>query len=497
MPGKTIQPPRENNLTDRNVAPLSFLQQTGSLLDGAIFYGVLTLIALTAVPYGTVDPWSESIFEAAVFGLTILWLLEGSLRGTWWGREHRLLLPPLALVLFALMQTVPLGRYGGSVALGETLVNRTISADPFETWRFAQKLLAVALTLGLLLRYASTMRRLRLLIYLVVGIGVASAVFGLARAAMPTDVLGSIGNRLLADSSYGQFENRNHFAFLMEMSIGLVLGLIIGDRAHKRRLVLYALAGLTLWAALLLTHSRGGALSLVIEIPFFFFLFITIRNASQTKGSRDGQLTTDRLSIKERSAKPPLRSRPWITTVVGGVLLLVAAGASVIIIGGDETITRLELTPTEFSARTAGPPKVLRPQIWQATLKLIKENPVVGVGFAGYSVAIPQYLKSSGEWTLEQAHNDYLELLASGGLIGAGLGLWFLIAFLRTARERLRGASAFCLAARCGALAGVLAVAAHSLFDFGLHITINSLVCCTLIVLAVKSCGDRQIQQPA
>ena len=497
MPGKTIQPPPENNLSDRNAAPLSFLQQMGRLLDGAIFYGVLSLIALTAVPYGTVDPWSESIFEAAVFGLTILWLVEGSLRGAWWGREHRLLLPLLALVLFAMVQTLPLWTYGGSAALGGARVNRTLSADPFETWRFAHKLLAVALTLGLLLRYASTMHRMRLLIYLVIGIGVASAVFGLVREEMPTSMLGSIGNRLLANGSYGQFENRNHFAFLMEMSIGLVLGLIAADWAHKKRLILYALAAVTLWAALLLTHSRGGALSLVIEIPFFFFLLITMRNVSLSRGSHNGRPNTDRLITRERSAKTSLRSRPWITAVVGGVLLLAAAGVSVIIIGGDETVTRLELTPTEFTARTAGPPKVLRPQIWQATLKLIRENPIAGVGFAGYAVAIPQYLNAAGDWTLEQAHNDYLELLASGGLVGSALGVWFLIVFFTMARQRLRGASSFCRAVRCGSLAGLLALAAHSFFDFGLHITINSLACAILIVLAVKGCGHMQLQQPA
>jgi O-antigen ligase len=386
------------------------------------------------------------------------------------------LLPLLALVLFALVQTVPLWGYGGSVALGETLVNRTISADPFETWRFAQKLLAVALTLGLLLRYASTMRRLRLLIYLVIGIGVGSAVFGLARAALPTDVLGSIGNRLSADSSYGQFENRNHFAFLMEMAIGLLMGLIVADWAHKRRLVLYALAGLTLWAALLLTHSRGGVLSLLFEVPLFFLLFTNVRNVSKSK----------RNSKESTVSEKGLRASRTVTSIVAGCLIIAGVVASVIFIGGDETIRRLERTPDEFVSRTNDPPKMARPQIWKATLELIKENPLVGVGFAGYSVAIPQYLKSSGERTPEQAHNDYLELLASGGLVGAGLGLWFFGIFKRLAKVRLLEATGFHQALSCGALAGLFAVAVHSFFDFGLHITVNSLVCAGLIVLAVK-----------
>jgi hypothetical protein len=54
------------------------------------------------------------------------------------------------------------------------------------------------------------------------------------------------------------------------------------------------------------------------------------------------------------------------------------------------------------------------------------------------------------------------------------------------ARQRLRAAPPFLQAIRCGALAGLFAVALHSFFDYGLHITINTLVCAILLVLSVK-----------
>src|SRR6266850_6107585 len=235
--------------------PPSLRRQIRRLLDGAIFYGLLILIALVAVPYGTVDPWWDSIFEAAVFGFTILWLLEGLLRGTWLEPTHRLLIPLLILVVFALAQSMGLWKYDGGAALAGTRLSWTISADPFGTWRFAHKLLAITLTLGLLLRYSSSRRRLRVLIYLVVTVALASALFGLVRAASPRAVMGLVGDRLSQSGSYGQFENRNHFALLMEMAIGLILGLSFGDRSHRKLLFLYLLSGLILWAALLLTHS--------------------------------------------------------------------------------------------------------------------------------------------------------------------------------------------------------------------------------------------------
>jgi O-antigen ligase len=450
----------------------SFRERLRRFLEGVIFCGVLTLISLTAVPYGTVDAWWESIFESAAFILGILWILEATLGCSGLVREHRLLLPLFALVVFALIQSLPLGKSAGGPALAGTFVNHAASADPFETWRFALKLSAITLTLGLLLRYVSSVTRLQILIYVVIGIALASALFGLLRAELPRSVWDPTWSRLTPDQSYGQFENRNHFAFLMEMAIGLVLGLMVSGRALRTRLALYFLSGLALWAALLLTHSRGGVLSLMLEIPFFFFLYGRFRNVPDSKNN---------------PAPEGKRSFSLAKKVVFATFILAAVAASVILIGGDETITRFESTPDEFAARNVGPPKILRPQIWRGTLELIKDHPLVGVGFAGYSVAIPRYLRSSGEWALQQAHNDYLEVLASGGVIGGALLAWFLSIFAKTTLNRPRSDSQSTRAVKCGAVAGLFAVAVHSLFDFGLHITVNSLICTALVVVAVKS----------
>jgi hypothetical protein len=446
-------------------------------LDGTVFYGVLILIALVAVPYGTVDPWWESIFEAAVFGLAIVSLLEGTLRDAWFDKEHRLLLPLLGLLFFALVQSVPLWQYEGSKALAGITLHRTLSADPFETQRFVYKLLAILLTLGLLLRYSNTERRLRALVYLVVGIAFTSAIFGLVKGEVAERIASLAGERPSTSAGYAQFESRNHFAVLIEMAVGVLLGLAIGDRRRKKRLIIYASSGLIMCVALLLTHSRGGALSLAFEIPFFFLLLVSVRNSIKSPVRQKTKFRTSR----EKLLGPSLFARAAMFTV-----LLAAVGATVILIGGQETISRIEMTVAEFEARPSGPPKVMRPQIWQATGGLIWDNPVVGVGFAGYSMAIPGYLNSSGEWMLEQAHNDYLELQASGGLVGGALCLWFLVSFVTAARQRLRAAPPFLQAIRCGALAGLFAVALHSFFDYGLHITINTLVCAILLVLSVK-----------
>jgi O-antigen ligase len=125
-----------------------------------------------------------------------------------------------------------------------------------------------------------------------------------------------------------------------------------------------------------------------------------------------------------------------------------------------------------------------RAEMWAATWQVIKANPVAGVGFGGFEPAVTEFYDASGNWTLQQAHNDYLELLASGGVIAALIALWFVFALVRAARRQLHAASAFRRAACRGALVGLCGVALHSLVDFGLHITVNALVCVALIVIA-------------
>jgi O-antigen ligase len=108
----------------------------------------------------------------------------------------------------------------------------------------------------------------------------------------------------------------------------------------------------------------------------------------------------------------------------------------------------------------------------------------VGVGFGGYWMAITETHDGSGTLVPQQAHNDYLELLASGGVVGVAFALWFVCEALGLARRELRDPSHFRRAVAFGALAGLFGVAVHSLVDFGLHVTGNALLAVALLAIA-------------
>jgi O-antigen ligase len=166
------------------------------------------------------------------------------------------------------------------------------------------------------------------------------------------------------------------------------------------------------------------------------------------------------------------------------VALLTAAVFAIAFVGGDPFVARIDSVPDEFNRSTADS-YVLRQSIWRATWDLIKDHPVAGSGFGGYWIAITKYHHASGEITPQQAANDYLELLAGGGVIGFAIAIWLAVILGRVARSKLCRTSAYSRAATLGALAGILTVAVHSLVDFGLHITINAFVFAVLVSLLV------------
>ena len=92
---------------------------------------------------------------------------------------------------------------------------------------------------------------------------------------------------------------------------------------------------------------------------------------------------------------------------------------------------------------------------------------------------------------IEQAHNDYLDLAANGGVVAIGLAAWFVVAIVLRARSSLRSGDPYRRAASLGAVAGMLSIAVHSLVDFGLQVTGIAVV---FVVLMVISVADHRVE---
>jgi O-antigen ligase len=121
------------------------------------------------------------------------------------------------------------------------------------------------------------------------------------------------------------------------------------------------------------------------------------------------------------------------------------------------------------------------------TVDIIKTNPILGVGLGAFGVVYTGYDSRNGLLRLEQVHNDYLQVLSDGGIIGAALGLLFLVSLFRQGFARRESKDVFRRGVATGALAGCFAVLVHSFFDFTLHTPSNTLLFLILCALATMN----------
>lgn len=388
--------------------------------------------------------------------LPFAWALVPGLLFLLWTCFQLLLLPP-GLVAWLAPGRDPAP--GGEWLALSTSVADTRRAAAFVAW--ALLLHAVALAV---LDAGAARRRFR---QFGAAFGLLLALFALAQMASGTERIYGLflpldwqGTRTL----FGPFVNRNHFAAFANLLIPIALGLAlraasrlrrrIGPRANlRRRLValqapegaaaVYALVPpLALVAALVASGSRGGLIAFVGGLASLFVL--------------------------------RRRLRPAI------FVPLALLGLALTWYGSERVITRFRAAETEASGRTL---------IWRDALRHVPGYWLGGSGLNTFATAVSR----TTLWTLPRgatpwrepyetsvaqaprqgyralvgtplltwnsaAHNDYLQVLVESGVPGLLLALATLLAML----WRARGDP--------WVLAGLAAVALHSLVDFPLQI---------------------------
>jgi O-antigen ligase len=246
---------------------------------------------------------------------------------------------------------------------------------------------------------------------------------------------------------FGPFVNRNHFAGFVELTLPMSLvPLLLGRVRRERRIIVGILAVIPL-AALLLSASRGGIVSLGAELAFLLLILIL----RQTHGRQ---------------------------LYAGGIVLLMAFGL-VSWLGANQILTRfsglqtLEVTQSKRAA--------IRRGAWNIFL----DHPLLGTGLGTLQQVYPPYENLYDGKVVNHAHNDYLEALAETGILGGLCCAWFVVALFACALRFMQTeGNSFANTLRlCGwtACCGLLV---HSLVDFNLHIPSNLLLFLLMSLLA-------------
>lgn len=121
------------------------------------------------------------------------------------------------------------------------------------------------------------------------------------------------------------------------------------------------------------------------------------------------------------------------------------------------------LEPGDFASRLESS-SAQRIIIWRGALKMIKENPVFGVGFMNFYYQIPKYakLRPKERW---DTHHQYLKIAAEMGIIGlvVFLMLW-VVPFVRSWKLYMRTNDRFIRGIALAGMASVLGIAVVNMF---------------------------------
>ncbi len=441
-----------------------------SLASRFLFLTICTAIILSTLAYGTVHYWALSLFNLGALAILLLWAADSWRLKLLRISRNVLQLPLLGLIALGAIQLLPL-RPGTNTVLSTVEPARTLSLDPYSTRLVLVQLAALLVYFSATLVFTDTPRRLRLLVRTIIIFGFLLAVFGLTQSfTSPTKVYWF---RDFAQSTpFGPFINRHHFAGYMELTISLPLGLLFAGSLQKEKAFIYLFAAVLMGVALIMTGSRGGMISVVAEIIFLAVL----------SGFRRKYRTHKDQPKRSQFRGAALRATLAFALIIGVFL-------SVLTLGGEWTLSRFVGTVNTEDPTTG------RSHFWSVTVEMIKSHPVIGTGLGAFGVAYTRYDSRNGLFRLEQAHNDYLQVLSDSGILGAALGLFFIAMLFRIALKRCESSDPFRRGVAIGALSGCFAVLIHSFFDFTLHTTSNALLFLVLAALATLNGRVEEVQR--
>jgi O-antigen ligase len=443
------------------------------LPDKVITISLMLVVVFAALAHGVVEPWSIFIFELMTAVLMLMWMIKAVAdknltlvipQTTW---------PLMALVLLGLAQSMSWSDRGeGSDGAG---VRQSLSFDVDST-RGTMMVLCSLLALSVLAaNFLTGARQLRSLIKFLIFFGVVMGIFGLVQHFSGSTSIYWLRHAQVP--AFGPFFNRDHFAGYMELFIALPVALIVTRCARGEMRIVCGIAAMFMGVAAVFTLSRGGMISILAEM--IFLAAMSFRHYRTT-------------TARDESGKARMATG---ITAVAAILAAIVIG--VIWMGAEPVINRIATgDPNSSDLSKAQTFYGIRGQIWEDTWTMIRHNRLMGVGLGAYETAYPIYTRESGvQGITAEAHNDYLQILAEAGVMGAAVALWFIIILLRAIARAVRSPDPLMAAIALGGGAGLFGLLVHSIFDFNLHLPSHALV--FLILSTVISHLGATVDEPA
>jgi O-antigen ligase len=411
--------------------------------ERGILFLVLGILVFAPLAMGAVDAWAFLVVQAMTVAVMLAWALR-----IWISPKPKLLWPPLCWVV---------------LAFAIYAVARYLTADIEYVAR--QEMIQVVIYAFLFFAIVNNLYRQEFsqavsftLIFLAMGISAYAVFQFMTHSNQVWNYLSPYAGR-----GTGTYISPNNLAGFLEMLLPLALAYILAGRIKPVMRILLGYSALVIAAGLAVTFSRGGwaacALGLLVLLGILLF--------------------------------QPRHQLPAF------LLLIFLVG------GGTIFVTKYLAKTTTYVQRmdeTTNNGRVnldMRGDLWLAAVQMWRDNFWWGAGPAHYNYRFPEYRSEHIQLQPDRAHNDYLNLLADWGTVGGlitlagaaifAAGLWQTRWHVRRVEKEFKSANSNRLAFFLGALVGLVALAAHSVVDFNLHIPANAILGVTLLALLTSN----------
>jgi putative inorganic carbon (HCO3(-)) transporter len=303
--------------------------------------------------------------------------------------------------------------------------------------------------------------------YAIVIIGVLLAMTAIIQKPLFTGKIYGFWTPQEGRSPFGPFVNRNHFAGWMMMALPITLGLLSGRVARGLRHVRPTFKDRAIWLsspdASVLLLLAGAAAVMVLS------LFLTM--------SRSG-IGATLFALALTGVVAIRRQRNAMSRIfVIGFLVVLATGVTTWV-GFDTIANRFAGSGwSEFDNRSGA---------WADALSIAAIFPWTGAGLDTYGVATLFYQQHDLKMYYRDAHNDYLQLAAEGGVLLAAPAVLCLATFVIMVWQRFNAEtshSGYWL--RVGAVTGLAAIALQEMVDFSLQMPGNAALFAVLCGIAL------------
>ena len=462
------------------------------LFDRASFWLFAALIIWAPIPLGSNRPWAWSILEIGIFGAGLLWLAGYARRETVLGTVTRAAWPALALLVlwlaYLLVQWLPMpaawvrvlspqaaALHAGANYLGpERLI--TLSVDPHATFVFWLKSCAYAVAFALTLLLVHGRTRLAWLCGAIVASGMIQAFYGsiMHLAKVELEIFGMPIQH--ASQASGGYVNRNHLAGLLEMSLAVGIGLMVGQLDDRPRRSWRDFLHDT--ATLLLSGKAMLRLVLVIMVV----ALVMTRSRMGNTAFFASLLVAGALGLALSRHAPR------------GTVLLIASLVAIDValigtwFGVERTFQRIAETTVQNVEERVDPAVY--------AVQMFDDYPLFGTGGGTFYTAFTRYRGHDIDAFYDHVHNDYVQFLTDTGAIGIGLmGLFVLGSLVCAILAQARRRDPLARGVAFGVVMGVIAIGIHSTVDFNLQIPANAFLFMILLALGWVSLYLNRVAQ--